>query len=376
MRRLIPLLFAVAVLAMASTAWASVYSITDLGTLGGETSGANAINQAGEVAGASETGSFGPVCGSVEHAFRYRGGVMSDTGRPPVEPADTPLGQPPCLERNNSYGHAINDTGAVAGLEVNTPACCIWPGPTVWEADGARRSGGDLGPEWAYPVPSGINDAGEVVGGGRIARLARPGHESITLELFRPPHGEPDSGSASAINNHGEVVGASSLDDSPWGDRHAFVYHCCQMHDLGSLIGREGESDATAINEHGVVVGYSTAAGESSRSTHAFIAKPGTKMKDLGTLPGAEESEAFGINDKAFIIGRSGGHPFLDHAGLMVDLSTLLPEGTGWTSLVVTGINDAYEIVGTGLHNGIERAFLLRPNKGMRPCTPWPRICR
>lgn len=47
----------------------------------------------------------------------------------------------------------------------------------------------------------------------------------------------------------------------------------------------------------------------------------------------------------------------------MVDLNSLIDplSGTGWSLLEATDINDAGQIVGTGLYGGLTRAFLLTP---------------
>src|SRR5437899_1451559 len=52
------------------------YTITDLGTLGGDTSYALAINRAGEIVGEAETSS------GKTHAFIWRKGKMHDLGSP------------------------------------------------------------------------------------------------------------------------------------------------------------------------------------------------------------------------------------------------------------------------------------------------------
>jgi hypothetical protein len=45
----------------------------------------------------------------------------------------------------------------------------------------------------------------------------------------------------------------------------------------------------------------------------------------------------------------------------MVDLNTTLVNPTGWQLTSANGINDYNQIVGTGIHNGQIRAFLLNP---------------
>src|SRR5438874_4304950 len=68
------------------------YAITDLGALGGTTSWANAINNAGQVVGNAQT------AGGLYHPFLYSGGVMTDLA--------------PSFN-DNCGATAINDSGQV-----------------------------------------------------------------------------------------------------------------------------------------------------------------------------------------------------------------------------------------------------------------------
>ena len=81
-------------LILASPVHAQLYSVNDLGTLGGATSLARSINNSGTVVGYSDTS------GGAVHAFSYSGGVMTDLGT---------LGGP------NSYAFGINSSGTIAG---------------------------------------------------------------------------------------------------------------------------------------------------------------------------------------------------------------------------------------------------------------------
>jgi len=46
----------------------------------------------------------------------------------------------------------------------------------------------------------------------------------------------------------------------------------------------------------------------------------------------------------------------------MTDLNSLLPSGSGWDLLDAAAINNAGDIVGTGINpDGVEHAFLLTP---------------
>src|SRR5438445_13676663 len=95
--------------------------------------------------------------------------------------------------------------------------------------------------------------------------------------------------SANAINNRGQVVGTITLtpDNTTW---HAFLWQDGGMTDLGTLGGRQ--VSAVALNDVGQIVGASTLADNTTR--HPFLWQNGV-MRDLGTLGGSSGS-ASGIN--------------------------------------------------------------------------------
>jgi probable HAF family extracellular repeat protein len=115
------------------------------------------------------------------------------------------------------------------------------------------------------------------------------------------------------------------------------------------------------LNDAGEVVGH---AQVSSGYMHAFLWN-GLAMQDLGTL-GGSSSYAYGINDDGQTVGYStlsdgADHAFLYSNGLLLDLNSLIGAGSGWTLDAAYAVNNAGQIVGTGLLNGIEHAFLLNP---------------
>jgi len=141
---------------------------------------------------------------------------------------------------------------------------------------------------------------------------------------------------ASALNDRGQVVGAS-------GDRthyQAFLWQDGTLKNLGALGGTE--SSAFDINRHGHVVGFAeTASGE----RHAFVYRHG-RMRDLGTLPGDNYSDATGINDAGQIVGNSGGgetsRVFIHQDGV----KTPVPMVPGARWAVATDINNHGFVVG------------------------------
>jgi probable HAF family extracellular repeat protein len=195
----------------------------DLGTLGGTSSRATAVNDFDQL-----TGNAGIAVGSTAaHAFRYTGGlpgsggVMQDLGT---------LGGP------TSRGYGINASGKIVGDSQITGGAV-----TTFHAFHYTGTPG---------VDGVMTDLGTL--GGTIS-------------------------AANAINNAGQIAGASQTSAS--SDYHAFLYTGTPgptgtMRDLGTLGG--AGSAAYAINNSGQLVG---AANTSGGAAHAMI-YTGTPLLD------------------------------------------------------------------------------------------------
>lgn len=196
----------------------------------------------------------------------------------------------------------------------------------------------DLGSGMAF----GINDSGQIVGTSNGRALV---WQNGALTDLGP-------GLARAINASGQIVGAGS-------NGHAVLWQNGTMTDLGTLGGNL--SDATGINASGTVVGMSRLAGQIS--FNAFLWQNGT-MTDLG--PGM----AKGINDSGLVVGQSSedGPAVIWQNGVMTDLNTLIPADSGWMLRDATAVNDAGQIVGTGIYKDQGAfGFLLTPSQAPVP---------
>src|SRR5579862_9776822 len=115
---------------------AQSYTVTDLGTLGGVTSAAGAINNVGQVVGYAENQR------KQNHAFLW----SSDTGM-----VDLGLLHTGDIE---SFSRAINDSGTVVGISGSYAF--------LWTQDSGMQDLGNLG--GGYADASGINNLGQVLG--------------------------------------------------------------------------------------------------------------------------------------------------------------------------------------------------------------------
>jgi probable HAF family extracellular repeat protein len=171
---------------------------------------------------------------------------------------------------------------------------------------------------------------------------------------------------ARAINDRGQVVGESQVTENPNIDgglaSHAFLYSNGRMQDLGVLGNVDSLfSFATAINNHGQVVGSSTTQYTDFDFVDPFLWSAG-HMNDLGTLGGVENGAASAINDRGVIVGSSPIktgelHAFI-YNGVLHDL------GAGDDS-EATSINNFDQVVGNAFESSTNttRSFLWHHGK-------------
>lgn len=82
----------------------------------------------------------------------------------------------------------------------------------------------------------------------------------------------------------------------------------------------------------------------------------GYRVTDLGTLPGAPDSTATGVNDRGDVVGRSGDHAVLWRNGRTVDLGTL-----GGSFSTAVDVNERGDVVGfSQVAGGADHAFVWR----------------
>lgn len=281
----------------------------------GTFSAAASINSGGVAVGWGDAGDGRP------RAALLRNGTVTD-----IDPSAA-----------NAYALYINDRGVVVGNALKGFGGCNSWVAAVWTED-ARKPGSfrrtDLQPypggdgksrcEWATAANQGLQVVGWVQNSLFGQRGAFWNNDSKhTLTLLQPLPGDWTS-LAGAMNDLGQAVGESH---PPFGSRPVLWDN-----DTGRtaielpLLSGDNHGTATAINNLGHVLGWSA------------YGTPGT----------------WDVGPSRFVIWRDGG---------AFDLQSLLDpiSGEGWTITGVAGINDLGQIVGSGLHNGQARLFVMTP---------------
>jgi probable HAF family extracellular repeat protein len=283
--------------------------VTDLGSIGAQSSVAFDLNERGHAAGQVniDTGLATPVEGAdpPTHAALWRDGTITDLGT---------------LGGLISTTSSLNDADQVAGDSETADGqthAFLWDNGTMTDL-------GTLGGEFSRA--NGINDAGQVVGGAETAD----------------------------------------------GTNHPFLWENGTMTDLGTVPGYNA-ARVIRNTENGLMCGFTLdpigptvpAGGE----RHAFFYRDGI-FTDLGTL-GGPNSFAAGLNSAGDVVGRSEisttdatqpPHGFLWTDGVILDLNDLLVPGSGIVMSEAFGINESGQIGGGGiLADGTAHAILLTP---------------
>jgi len=296
---------------------AKSYTFTQLSSIDGTNSGANAINEHGQVVG-----------------FTAAGAVVWN-GTSPTLLAGLLGG-----DQNGSTATGINGAGQIVGVNA-------WGAAAAW--NGATQTPLEPGNSNAW----GINDAGQSVG------MSRQGQAVVwngaTRTVLSPT---PGGGKAYAINNGGEIAGCDCSPDQYFSQ--AVVWNAGVETVLGGTWSSSNGSAALGLNEAGQVVGYGT-----THATMVPVLWNGTTPTILPTL-GTRPSRAKAINDAGLIVGISAGHAALWSGDAVTDLNTFLgatDRAEGWYLQSANDINDFGVIVGIEANSvtGATRAFELSP---------------
>jgi probable HAF family extracellular repeat protein len=267
--------------------------------------GLGGLNDAGTV-----VGGYGAGNGSA-HAFMQKGGSLVDLGTLPGG--------------SNSFARWINTDENTVGYSDNPSGeyhAALWSGGSIV----------DLGtlPGDIQSFANAINNKDQIAG---TSVGADGSHHGFLYEngAMRPLGTLGGSESAAlGINDDGIVVGWSTGSD---GVQHPFRWSTA----TGMVQLTAASGSAYAINGHGQVVGE---AGE-----RAALWDSDGVLTDLGAAIGGDESAAYGINDAGQVVGRVGviiyaspdaPYPmedYVDYAAVLWDSA----HGAGYLASLVTG---------------------------------------
>lgn len=326
------------------------YSVMNLGNLGGTFGEANGINQKAWVTGISNLPGD-----QYFHAFLWRNGTMSDLGT---------------FGGNSFVGWPANEAGSIAGYsETSTPDplgedfCGNGTGLIclgfVWQ-NGVMTPLPTLGGNNGNATQ--INNRGQIVGWAETntqdQQCIAPQVRDFKAVIWEPQYGHMQElsplpgdsiSAATAINDNGQIVGASGICGTPSSavSVHAVLWQRDLITDLGSL-GGAMNNVAFAINNRGQVAGISDVPGDTT--THAFFWQNGV-MTDLGTLPGDTLSIAFGISETSQVDGEScdasgNCRAVVWQGGVISDLNTLASNSSLYL-LQADWSNSRGEVVGS-----------------------------
>jgi hypothetical protein len=123
-----------------------------------------------------------------------------------------------------------------------------------------------------------------------------------------------------------------------------------------------GSVTAFAMSDTNWVVGR---ADNGSSFFGAFRWSPTHALEMLPIIPSmtpGSEGYALDVNDDGWIVGVMDGKAFVYHDGVSIELTSLIPFGSGWSSLdVALFINNLNQVVGFGTYLGVSgRVFLMQ----------------
>jgi probable HAF family extracellular repeat protein len=306
----------------------------------GLNSGAFGVNDLGQVEIVAESSTKDPnnedFCAYGDHLechpFLWQGGAMA------------PLA---LLGGNNGSTGQLNNKGEMPGIAETATwdTSC----PTAITAGGTGPQFLDYKPVVWGPAP------------GAIRKLSPLPGDTVGMAYW--------------INDNSQAVGASGTCGNsvllPGYGSHAVLWGADgSVTDLGNL-GGAVVNTGVAINNQGQVTGASSLNANSTayNATDAFLWTRGSGMSDLGTLSGDVASAGQGINDAGAVVGLSidakgDTRAFLWQNGVMADLNTLIP-GSPLLLMYAGGINSSGAIVGYGATaKGDIHAFLALPSTG------------
>ncbi|MEL6355068.1 MAG: hypothetical protein AAFR58_25495 [Cyanobacteria bacterium J06627_28] len=362
------------------------YQVTDLGSLGGTSSLAYGLNEAGDVVGVAEDAD------GINRAFVWSDGTMT---------ALPDLGVGGIAYDINSSG---NITGAVdTGQDYARP----WDGRissvdnvALWQTNQQQTNQlvnlGNLG-----GIPRGegrrLTDDGWIVGTASAPLPSVP-EEDIWQRAFVALPGDDslhDAGTFPGdirsfifdLNGSKQAPGFSVSDNR--GGPAATQAGLWQFKPDGSVqsitplepLAPDQTSVALGINEAGEVVGRSATAEGQNVTVYWGAGQTSPELLPVLSENPGSYVRAWQINDSSLVVGElrdatdeerfatlwAPSNTQNNDGWVNVDLQTLIPGDSGWDLSGALSINNSWQIVGYGTLEGEQRSFLLTPTSVPEP---------
>ena len=303
-----------------------LYTITDLGTLGGSTSVALGINSLGQVVGGAD------LATGFRHAFLWQNGTMTDLGTLPGA--------------NFSEAWDINNLGMVCGGSSGGGVAFT---AFVWENGVMTQLPHIGGTQTGDSIALAVNDSGQVVGDSNKAPVIWQNNTVMSLFTTYGVGGTPWDINGSRVASGNSLLNLDTGVDTDLGTLGGNITQAFGVNSVGQVTGKSERAPGTAI-------------------FHAFVWQAGS-MADLSLLGGFDGSSAEAINASGQVVGigwwldgKSEDYPFLYVPGIgMLNLETIIPAGSGWSFLSPRDVSDGGQIVGAGTIGGNRHAFLMKP---------------
>lgn len=343
------------------------YSIEDLGTFGGDTSSANAINNKGDVVGQADTNT---LC---SHAFFWSHGKMRDLSGLPdpftKEPgASTETNAASINDRGDIVGDADTGYGSTDGEPRGIYHAVLWQSGQI----------SDLGAMGGYQDSTAvkIDAAGLVLGRAILQENVTTTHSYKDQAFFSQGSKVwPVGFKALDINAQGQTVGWRRRG----GKDFVVILDHQHVHELGQIPAGFFVKNLVISNSGAVAATWSRWNGENDPSGYGLfpcqaVLWQSNRWQNLVGLPSQPESDVSGMNSSGAIVGQSLTAPISAGAvsqsasavlwqnNRVVDLNRAIPSDLGWNLINATSINERGQIVGFGTINGHNHAFLMTPN--------------
>lgn len=332
------------------------YTITDLGTLGGDISKAYGINDLGQVVGTSylSTGE--------QRAFRWdpnetdgTTGTMVDLG---TLPDNTTSGASGINNSGHTTGDASNGVKTTGFIHDGNEMVALSPPPGIDPNDAKSI------------LPNAINESGKITGNFTWSNDARrffqwdpsvPNDTNGIMSNLGTAFGM-GWGRGYGINDNGQFCGKGAV----IGGANGFLIRLDGT--FIRFLPKSSNSEGNAVNNKPHVAGNSGDGGVYTACI--WYLESGQDQGPslyIGRLPGGNISVAYAINESDEVVGYSesslGDRAFYwSGSDGMIDLNDYIHPDSGWELRYAYGINEIGQIIGWGINpDGDIRGFLLTP---------------